>query len=638
MSDQVTSPPLGTLSATPDPEARPLLLRSGEATLFLVAVTEAGGTGRRTPVVSVQAPALLTVDTAPAGCHWILGPGLGSTIGEATLESDEALLAEAAATTVDALGSILQEAAAVPPERVIHLGEQPADVGDGQAATVETASWVDAVRGRAALAGAALPSRGGPLPPRLAVSGRGGTSMVARPLTAVRVPALLAGVAWLFAVAAEHVLRRQLEARSRDSELARATEERAAQAEVTAVELLAQELLSRREPVLAGDADPLVVSATRVLAIKDLELKVARRGLEGREGTAAVRELAATSKLHARRVTLTGQWWNGADEAVLGFHPDGTPVALIPSDGGMECVEPDGRHEPVDERAAGRLLDAGFVFSRPLLDAEVDERAVARVAVAGRRRPIAAYVGWATVLAVSGLAVPFASGVVFEQIVPDADRTRLWYLLAALLLVALATLPLQLALTSSRTRFETAASLDVQRGIWGRVLASPVTLVRRIGAGDLAMRLSGLETARDPIDTAVLAVLPALLSGLLAGLVLFIYDAALAALVLFGGLVILEVGLLLAHAAARAQKEVAEATGAVNGFLFQVLVAIPKLRVAGAEARAFLAWAERFRFAVGQSLMRAGARQILLTTMIPTLGHARPVHRASRSSARARSA
>jgi ATP-binding cassette subfamily C protein len=78
--------------------------------------------------------------------------------------------------------------------------------------------------------------------------------------------------------------------------------------------------------------------------------------------------------------------------------------------------------------------------------------------------------------------------------------------------------------------------------------------------------------------------------------------------------------LWLARSAARAQEQVDAATGAVNGFLFQVLTAIPKLRVAGAESRAFLAWATHFRSAVGQELMRAGARQILLVYMIPTLG------------------
>ena len=384
--------------------------------------------------------------------------------------------------------------------------------------------------------------------------------------------------------------------------------------------LLAEQLRTRPELLIPADAEPLVAAAMRVFAAGDIDLTVPRGGLDGLEGTVAVRALAAASKVYTRRVTLDGAWWAAADEPVLGFHPDGTPVALLPTGDGMACVEPDGRRSILNKRVAAELLDAGFVFAKPVIDAEVDERTLTRIAVTGRRRAITSYIGWSIVLALSGLAVPFASGIVFKQIVPDSDRSRLWFLLAALVLVALATLPLQLALTASRTRFETMASLDIQRGIWGRVLVSPVTLVRRIGAGDLAMRLAGLEMARDPIDSTVLTVLPALLSGLLAGLVLFIYSAALAILVLIAGTLILGTGLRLARRAAREQRDLDQATGAVNGFLFQTLVAIPKLRVAGAEPRAFLAWADQFRFAVGQRLMRAGGRQMLLTEMIPTLG------------------
>src|SRR5205823_5377323 len=59
----------------PDPELSPLLLRRGEATLFVAAVVSDGGAGRRRPVVTVQAPALLSVAPAPAGWRWMLGPG-----------------------------------------------------------------------------------------------------------------------------------------------------------------------------------------------------------------------------------------------------------------------------------------------------------------------------------------------------------------------------------------------------------------------------------------------------------------------------------------------------------------------------------------------------------------------------------
>ncbi len=58
--------------------------------------------------------------------------------------------------------------------------------------------------------------------------------------------------------------------------------------------------------------------------------------------------------------------------------------------------------------------------------------------------------------------------------------------------------------------------------------------------------------------------------------------------------------LLASRRRARPSSGVDAATGSVNGFLFQVLAAIPKIRVAGAEPRAFLAWARRFAPAVGR--------------------------------------
>jgi NHLM bacteriocin system ABC transporter ATP-binding protein len=603
-----------------DEGLKPALLLAGELTVFLAVVDDEGQAGRRMPVVTLEAPALLATKPAPNGRRWVLGRGLDSIVEEATLDSDEQLVRQAAARTAERLGDLLRSAALLPPEHVIRLESRPSSIPSGGGAMVDTTAWVDLLAGGLGLAGIPVPAEGAPVAPRLALSSEHDSVALTRPIDEVSIPALIPGVEWLFGVAAGHVLSASADRERLEAEQALTTDERAREAEARAVQLLAEELRAKPQPVIPSTADPLLRSATRVLATKSLELQVPRGGLHGREGTSAVRALAAASGLYARRVTLSGRWWTAADEAVLGFRPDGTPVALLPSGDGMAAVQPDGRRASVDQTIADGLLDAGFVFSKPLTDDPVDTRTLARIAASGRRRAIAGYLGWSAVLAASGLAVPFASGVVFGQIVPQADLARLWYLLAALVLVALATLPMQLALTSAQTRFETTAALDVQRGIWGRVLRSPVTLVRRVGAGDLAMRLAALETARDPIENTVLSALPTLLSGLMAGLVLFYFQASLAAIVLAVGLPLLYVVLLLARATARAQEEVEAATGSVNGFVFQVLLAIPKLRVAGAEARAFLAWAAHFRSAVGLRLMRAGARQILFASMIPTLG------------------
>jgi ATP-binding cassette subfamily C protein len=143
-------------------------------------------------------------------------------------------------------------------------------------------------------------------------------------------------------------------------------------------------------------------------------------------------------------------------------------------------------------------------------------------------------------------------------------------------------------------------------------------LVKRFGPGDLTVRLSALESGRDMIDQSVLAPMPVMMSALVSVFVLFFYDATLAWFALGWGLVVMAVSITLAFRVSKAQGEVDRATGDVNGFLFQVLGAMPKLHVAGAEARAFAAWAERFRGAVGQRLTTRSAQQVLIGGVVST--------------------
>jgi ATP-binding cassette subfamily C protein len=597
----------------------PLVVTAGAVTLFLV--DDARG-GTRTPVATLGAPALVSVVPAPTGQRWVLGGALGSRVEEADVAADGDRLPDAVATSAAALSDRLRELLGAPRERVAHLSTRTQQLEAGSRAVVEELAWVTATGGAATLGGHPLPAAGAPLGPRLAVtvSDRQPAGVRAGAVAEPGTQELLEGLTWLFSVTAEEVVRAGAARAEEEVALAATAAARSAAAEQRGVSLLARQLGTSQGRAPADHDDPLLAAAAEVLAVSGLTLVVPRGGFGEVEGTDAVRALALSSGCFARRVTLTGPWWLRPAEPALGFRPDGTPVALLPDGSGGVLAADRAGEARIDEATAAGVLDTAFTFSRPLVDGTVDARRLGRVATRGRGRDLATYAGWAALLSVAGLAVPFASGVVFDDIVPHGDRARLWWLLASLAVVALAMLPVQVALASVRTRIETGAAFDVGRGLWGRVLRSRVGLVRRLGAGDVANRLAGLEGSRDQHEKTVLGALPTVLSGLLAGLVLFHYNAALAALVFGWGLLLCLVSVLLARASAREQTKVDVATGGVNGFLFQVLAAIPKIRVAGAEPRAFLAWAVRFAPAVGLRAIQVASRQLLLSAMLPTLG------------------
>ena len=286
----------------------------------------------------------------------------------------------------------------------------------------------------------------------------------------------------------------------------------------------------------------------------------------------------------------------------------------------MWSVDPEGQARLVDPDTAGQFVDVGFVFARPLDEPQVTARMLVERAIGNRHGEVRRWLLWATLLALVGLSVPLASGVVFGEIIPQADRSRLGWLLAVLIAVASASIPLGLAMTASRARLEAAAAYEVQRSLWGRVLRSPVSIVDRFGPGELLMRLWALEMARDPFSQAVLGAAPMLIAGAAATLLLFRSSARLAAIVVLAGLVLLAAAVRLGRRAALHQRAVDLAAGEVNNFLLQVLLAIPKLHVAAAESRAFLAWADRFRGAVGRRLIEVTGRLTILNGAIQPLG------------------
>ena len=185
-----------------------------------------------------------------------------------------------------------------------------------------------------------------------------------------------------------------------------------------------------------------------------------------------------------------------------------------------------------------------------------------------------------------GLAVPLATGVVFDEIIPRGETNRLWWLVGALIAAAIALGLLQYAQAARQTRLEARGARRIGEVTWSRVLSLPTSAASRFGIGELAGRVVGLDTMREILAGAGLASVATVLASLLVVVVLFVYDVSLALLALAGGLIALLVTLTLATQVGRQSERFQERSATVNGFLREVLRGLPKLRVAGGEARA----------------------------------------------------
>jgi ATP-binding cassette subfamily C protein len=620
-------PTIRTIVDAAEPFDRDVLVASGDATLFMARIADdptrrRSIPGQRIAMAAVSAPAVIALPETPPGWCFTVSTGPGTELVD--LAGDDRsvgdVLGAAIGHSVEQLGDALRPDALAPPERVIILGSRPSYVSDDRAAVVEQTAWVRAVEGEASLAGVVLPASGAPITPHLALRSPGFSALVAREM--VEPAESIEGLRWLFSVSMAVAIRDAEVAREIETTWVADQAARSSQIEAAGVRTLARELEGAPVvPTLADD--PLVAAAMLVGEAAGYRVVAPRAGLRGREGVDAVRAIAGASKLFMRRVHLNAAWYRSAIEPMIGFLADGTPVALVERNRRWVMIGADGAFEEISgsTTAAGpELLSSAFVLSATPLHERVTVRDLLAICTRGTRRSMLVLLGWSIVIAGVGLTVPLAAGVIFGEIIPQGERGRLAWLVLALIVAAVAVLPVQMASTAARTSLEAEISLRFQRSIWGRVLHSPIADTKQFGSGDLISRILALEMGRDMVAQAILGGLPVMLAGVLAIGLLFVYDVGLAVIMVLWGLVLLGIAIFMAHRTAAAQRSVQEATGEVDGFMLQVLSAIPKLHVAAAEPRAFAAWAQRFRGAIGRDVAEQGARQSLVDTVTGSMG------------------
>jgi len=345
--------------------------------------------------------------------------------------------------------------------------------------------------------------------------------------------------------------------------------------------------------------------------------------LRVRQQPESVAAIAAAAGVRTRRIALRPGWWRQSAEPLLGFAGD-RPVALLPGRLGRHLlVDPvGGRRVRMTERVNARLAPTAYAFYRPLPGRPLSGRDLFLLALGRTRSDIAALLAAGAAGGALALAAPVAATTIFGQIVPTDDRLALVGLALALIAVALAVAVLQIGRGLAIQRVQTRVGVSVQAALWDRLLRLPPRFFRAYTAGELATRSLGIERMRQLLGAATVELFISAGFSLVSFALLFVYDPALAAVAAAAVFCLLVVQTLGAWRQLPGQRSAWASETRVAGLLSQILSAIGKLRVAGAEERAFGRWAEEFtrqrRFT--RQAVRVGNRAAAFTLAAPLLG------------------
>lgn len=322
----------------------------------------------------------------------------------------------------------------------------------------------------------------------------------------------------------------------------------------------------------------------------------------GPEGVLRLTEIAG---VRYRAITLEHGWWRADAGPLLGaLAGAGRPVALLPAGAGRyDLVDPHaGTRRPVTAEVAQEISPRAFMFYaalpfRALGFADLLAHGVTLEDPDLRR--LLAYTGLAAVV---GLVPPVLTSTLVDSVIPGADLPRLAQVSIALLIGALSVAGLELVRGVAVVRLEGRISAALQSGLWDRLLSLPVDFFRRFSAGELAERANAVNRVR---ELAGVAAVSALLSGAFAAastVLLFYYAPKLAALAAAALVLLIAATAYLSRARVLAMTEVTRRSGQLAGLVLQIVSGVAKLKVAGAEDRAFLRWSGPFADLMAEQL------------------------------------
>ena len=310
-----------------------------------------------------------------------------------------------------------------------------------------------------------------------------------------------------------------------------------------------------------------------------------------------VSAVAMAAGVRSRIVALKGRWWTqDVGPLVARREADGAPVALLPrSARRYDLYDPAaGVRTPVTDAVAATLEPMAWCLYRPFPPRALGVADLLRFGLQGGVGDLAAVVLMGMAAGLLGLMMPVVTGVVFDTVIPGADRSQLFVVTMLLIVAAVCGASFQLVQAFAMQRLESRMDASLQAAVWDRLLGLPVPFFRDFTSGDLATRSLGISAMRRIVTGSVLTALFAGIFSVFSFGLLFYYSWPLALVATAIALLTALVTAALGYLDVRYQREVSAASGRLSGMLLQLVSGVSKLRVSATEDRAFAAWATEF--------------------------------------------
>ena len=310
--------------------------------------------------------------------------------------------------------------------------------------------------------------------------------------------------------------------------------------------------------------------------------------------------LRPTGIMH-RTVKLEGEWYKDAIGAMLATRTDnGMLVALLPdSHVGYHFYHffdtQTGKWVKLNKKTAGLINQEALCFYKPLPLRKLGVRdLVIYMLECISVKNTLMIVASATIAVMMGMLITALSKLVYGIVIESGSR-QLWLaVFGCLFCVSLSQIMIDMMRRMILSRFGNRVTLQVQAACMMRLLSLPSSFFKKYSSGDLAARIKGVSDMCSLFLKKDLAVVVAAVFSLAYVSQMIIYAPGLVAPGLFVILSMVVVSALTTYAQTQLSKRQMALAFQEEGLEYALITGIQKIKLSGAEKRAFSKWAKAY--------------------------------------------
>lgn len=299
-----------------------------------------------------------------------------------------------------------------------------------------------------------------------------------------------------------------------------------------------------------------------------------------------------------RRVEFKDQWWKDGTGALLGSTVSGEVVAIMPRfPSGYTFYDSDlGKIVKVDPKTTLKLSQDGFCFYRPLPAKKLSLKdLVLYILGCISNSDIALVLGASLLVSLLGLFTPFMNKQIFDSVIPSGTKSDVFPVAALLIGATVGSLLFGITRSMLLMRFRDKINMSVQSATMARIFSLPATFFKNYSAGELASRSMSINQLCSMLSDNVMTTG---LTAVFSFVYVFQMKSFASSLVVPAMLILLSMlsfTILMGFLQLQLSKKEIKLSAKMNGLVFGLFNGVQKVKLAGAEKRAFAKWATDYK-------------------------------------------